>query len=191
MVAGGVEQEVDYSWSLPRDLRPGTRHSIAFEFLDPRLGTRLACHVLTVACGGAAGDPVETSEGICTPDARAPADRNGGRPSLVGLVPAFRMYDSALGGAEMDVEFVIRGQVDEAWYCPRLDVYWPDGTRTIRESDCPPFASDDARNAGPVRWKFTRVFPAGEWPVKACVSKGGKVLACETVTVRVLGGGER
>lgn len=97
------------------------------------------------------------------------------------------MYNPAIGGAEATISFVIRGKVNEAWYCPRLDVYWPDGTHTVRENDCEPF--DETIEYELTRWSFTRGFPAGEWPVRACISKNSKILSCTDVRVIVNGGG--
>jgi hypothetical protein len=97
------------------------------------------------------------------------------------------LYDPSIGGAAVDVEFVVRGKVNEAFYCARLDVEWPDTTRTVRESDCPPFAERDASERPP-RWTFKRTFPPGEWKVRGCLSKSGKPLSCTEVLVHVVGG---
>ena len=186
--AGGVEQLLDWSWSFARTLQAGERHTLALEFLDPRHGTRLACHEQTATCDtGYVAAERATAEGRCAPDALAPGVK-GGKPRLTARTAPFTMYDPAIGGAFVDVEFQITGDVDEEWYCPAIMVEWPDDTRAFRESDCPPFADRDREHR--FKWKFNHGFPGGEWRVKGCLTKPGKLLACETVLVRVVGGGE-
>lgn len=108
-------------------------------------------------------------------------------PKFTGRAsPALALADPATGGAAVTLWFRIVGDVGESWYCPRLDVEWPDGTHTMRESDCPPYEDRDPDQR--YTWDFTRGFPVGEWKVKACLSKSGKVLTCETVVVHVVGG---
>jgi hypothetical protein len=186
--AGGQEQSLDSSWSFPRELKEGERRTVALEFRDPVGGQVLSCQEQSVVCYNArtfTTDTTEVREGRCRPDAAAPR-KDEGKVRLEGTAPPFRMYDPGIGGAYVDVSFELKGRVTEAWYCPAIEVTWPDGTRTRRESDCPPF--DPSENE-PMqrRWTFTRGFPGGEWTVRACIEKSGRQLACEVVKVRVLG----
>ena len=186
LLAGGVEQELDSSWSITRTLRSGEARAIAFEFRDPVGGAQLACQVQTVTCLSPSTAVTEVvEEGWCSPKSRVPSSKFS-KPRFVGLSSAMTMFDPAVGGAFVDVEFKVAGDVGEDWYCPRIDVDWPDGTRTMRESDCPPFESRDPGQR--FSWRFNHGFPSGEWRVKACISKSGKLLACEVVVVRVVGG---
>lgn len=181
---GDEEQLLDFSWSFPRVLKAGEKRKVALEFLDPISGATASCQELTVFCEG--NPVIDTSEGECRPEAKPPKEKSD-KLSFVGEGRSMYMYNPAIGGAAATVSFVIRGKVNEAWYCPRLDVYWPDGTHTVRESDCEPF--DETIEYELTRWSFTRGFPAGEWPVRACISKNSKILSCADVRVIVSGGG--
>ena len=72
----------------------------------------------------------------------------------------------------------------EEFYCPRVVWEWEDGTRSIEESDCPPFdqaAPADHRKT----WLRTRDFQrSGSYAVRACLCKGDKrVSSVETTAV--------
>jgi hypothetical protein len=111
------------------------------------------------------------------------ATEKGKRLAFVSRVnPPLAMSDAATGGAVVSVTFRIEGEMTEAWYCPRLDVEWPDETRTMRESDCEPWPDEST-----TWWSFKRGFPPGEWKVRGCISKAGKTLACTDALVRVAG----
>lgn len=189
LTAGDQEQALDTSWSFPREVAEGERHAIAFTFREPVGGKQLACQEQAVACISARGpgslEMRSVTEGQCAADASAPASK-GGKPRLTAQTPPFTMNDPATGGAFVDVTFEITGRVTEEWYCPAIDVLWPDETHSKQESDCEPFPGPPEQR---FRWKFNHGFPGGEWRVHACLSKGGRQLACEDVTVRVLGGG--
>lgn len=184
--AGGAEQLLDSSWSFPRELKEKERRTLAFNFRDPQSGESLSCQEQTVVCYSSRAMSLEAEdvrEGRCAPDARIPG-KKGEKAALVGQAPPFRMYDPAVGGAFIDVAFEIRGPVPESWYCPKIEVEWPDGARTSRESDCDPFPGPPDQR---FRWTFNHGFPGGEWDVKACISKSGRQLACTVVKVRVMG----
>lgn len=186
---GGVEQQIDYSWSLERSLKIGERRTIAFEFLDPVGGARLACNEQALTCYGEteAEPDTEVREGRCLSDAVTPK-RKGGRQAFIGYTKPLAMFDATVGGAYMDVTFEITGDVSEAWYCPALVVTWPDGSPSRRESDCPPYEERDKEAM--LKWTFNHGFPGGTWAVTACIEKSGKTLACTSVPVRVIGNGE-
>lgn len=110
------------------------------------------------------------------------------KPRLnASVFPQLALHDPAIGGAFVDIRFRVTGDGGEEWYCPAFRVAWPDGTQSFQESDCPPYETRDPE-AYPPSWKFNRGFPAGVWGVKGCIIKGGKTLACEVATVRVVGG---
>lgn len=188
LLVGGEEQPLDTAWSLYRTLKAGERRTIAFEFLDPRGGKRLACHEEALTCySQQAGAPdTEVREGQCWKGAQL-KPRKGGPRVFGGHTKAFHMFDPTVGGVYADVYFDITGDVGEDWYCPRLEVRWPDGTVSTSESDCPPYEerNPEERTSWP---PFNHGFPAGTHNVTACISKAGKQLACTSVQVRVVGG---
>ena len=107
------------------------------------------------------------------------------KPSFVVTVhPPIALEQASIGGAPVRVRFAIKGEVNEEWYCPRLDVTWPDGTKSMREADCDPWP--DHVHTG-WSWSFERAFPSGEYKVRGCLSKAGHVLACTDAIVRVVG----
>jgi hypothetical protein len=111
------------------------------------------------------------------------ATEKGKKLAFVSMVsPKVALSQAQLGGAPVMVTFRIEGEMTEAWYCPRLDVTWPDETRSMQESDCEPWPDESTR-----WWSFRRVFPAGTWAVRGCISKAGKTLACTDAVVRVAG----
>lgn len=189
----GVEQSLGSGFASPVvGVKAGTRRHFKAEYLAPIGGEILACHDVSLSCYGQAWAELEDVREVepCS-ESRVPKHGESGKPHLVGKVPHFRLYDVNLGGAEVEVEFALRGVVTEEYYCPRIEITWPDDTRTEREGDCPPFVSHrigDGEQPPPTRWSFTRIFPTGEWPVTACIYKVGKKLACESVIVRVMGG---
>ena len=109
-------------------------------------------------------------------------------PTWIGaetVLPVSATFAQAgLGGAMITVRFAIKGEITEEWYCPRLDVAWPDGTNTMREADCDPWP--DHVHTG-YAWSFKRGFPPGEYAVRGCISKADKTLACTDALVRVVG----
>jgi hypothetical protein len=107
------------------------------------------------------------------------------KPELVATVtPKIAMAQAGLGGAMITVRFAIKGDITEEWYCPRLDVEWPDGTNTMREADCDPWPDHiHTWNS----WSFRRGFPPGEYTVRGCLSKAEKTLACTDAVVIVVG----
>jgi len=187
LIAGGVEQPLDTSWTLDRRLREGERRTIAFEFRDPSGGRVLACQEQSVVCHSPHMSDLgaeDTREGRCAPDAAPPKSKAKGL-RFVGYRPAATLANPGSGSAHVAVAFEILGPITEDWYCPEIEVTWPDMTRTRRESDCPPWPGEPDQR---FHWRFEHEFPSGEWVVTACISKAGRKLACESVTVHVVGG---
>jgi len=103
---------------------------------------------------------------------------------VVNVTPKIALAQASVGGAPVTVRFAIKGDVTEEWYCPRIDVEWPDSTNTMREADCEPWP--DHIHTSSV-WSFTRTFPSGEWKVRGCLSKADRKIACTDAVVRVVG----
>jgi len=62
------------------------------------------------------------------------------RPSLVlRASPRISIANPGVGCSQVLFVAEIRGPEVEAWYCPRVEWQWPDGTVSAEESDCPPF----------------------------------------------------
>jgi len=191
LVAGGEEQLLDWSWSFQRSVPAGERRRIAFDFRDPVGGASLSCQEADVICVHPRGGVMDVrvrEESVCAPPPAPVRKAESGKQHLAGKAPAFTPMDLGIGGAYVQVEFELRGTVTEEWYCPAIEVTWPEGTRSSHEEDCAPFPGT-AERPGVTKWRFRHGFAPGEWDVKACISKAGKQLACEVVKVRVLGDG--
>ncbi len=102
------------------------------------------------------------------------------------LQPLRRVTTLRVGGCEVEVAFrlsVSDGGLEE-YYCPRVVWEWEDGSRSIEESDCPPFeqaAPDDHRKS----WTRSRAFQrSGSYLVKAHLCKAERrVRTFETTAV--------
>lgn len=76
------------------------------------------------------------------------------------------------------------GSETEDFYCPDLEWDWDDGARSVRASDCPPFAAGES--------DFERFFSAdhvyrqaGTYNVKITMKRAGRTLAVATSRVNV------
>lgn len=109
----------------------------------------------------------------------------GDKPRLkVRPSPVMALSDPGTGGAVVTIYARIEGEITEEWYCPEATFLWPDDTKAVRESDCPPW---EAGEEGPTSWNMARRFPPGEWGVVVELRKAGRVVAREVATVRVAG----
>jgi len=62
------------------------------------------------------------------------------RPVLVlRAAPRMSIANLSIGCSQVLLTAEIQGPEDAAWYCPRAEWTWPDGTTSATESDCPPF----------------------------------------------------
>jgi hypothetical protein len=119
-----------------------------------------------------------------------------GKPHLVVRVaPPVAMADVATGCASVLVTAEIRGPEDEGWYCPAVEWRWPDGTTSMEESDCPPFAERDREGwhrvgetivdepafGYPRRWTRWICLPphpgADAWEIEVRLSRSGRTVA--------------
>lgn len=53
--------------------------------------------------------------------------------------PRLSLVNLGIGCSPVLLTAEIRGPETEAWYCPRVEWQWPNGTVSATESDCPPF----------------------------------------------------
>jgi hypothetical protein len=186
LVVDGVEQELDTSWTIRERVAEGTTRTWSLEFLEPIGGEQLACRSVEVNCVTQFGAVDRHRHAVrpCEPAVMVAQKKGPAKPELRSSVsPALAMFDLGIGGADVTVRFNIHGPVNEAWHCPRLEVTWPDGTRTMRESDCEPWPAKSETS-----WAFGRIFPGGTYLVRGCLSKAGRTLTCADATVRVVGG---
>lgn len=61
------------------------------------------------------------------------------------------------------------------WYCPSVRVYWPDGTESFQEGDCPPWGEPGTEG----RWSWTRrekrpFMSPGQNTIKVELQQGAK-----------------
>jgi hypothetical protein len=76
---------------------------------------------------------------------------------------------------------LIGGNEIEEFYCPALEWEWGDGTRSMHESDCPPFQPGIEFER---RYSTEHGFrTAGDYNVKVTMRRGGRVLA--TASARI------
>jgi hypothetical protein len=96
----------------------------------------------------------------------------------------------ALGVAPLDVLVVLDlkgGDEIEELYCPEVEFNWADGSKSVQESDCPPFV--------PGQTTLTRRFSArhtfrggGEFNVRVRLRRADKIVASAETRVSVRGG---
>ena len=84
---------------------------------------------------------------------------------------------------------LVGGDDVEDLYCPALEWDWGDGSRSMREGDCPPF--DDETQMARLFSVMHRYQAAGEFSARLTLRRGGRTVASAAVSIRVLGrGGE-
>jgi len=109
------------------------------------------------------------------------------KPS-VELKPIRKIWVLDAGACSVDVTFrlEVKDAGDERYYCPEIEWEWEDGTRSIEESDCPPFeeAEKDRRF---VRRKTHAIARSGQWTITVRLSKAGELIHEEDAQVVVAG----
>lgn len=109
----------------------------------------------------------------------------------VELKPVRKIWILPAGACEVDVTFrlEVKDGGDERYYCPEVEWEWEDGTRSISESDCPPFdeAEEDRRF---VRRKTHGIQRAGRWVIRVRLSKAGELIHEAKTDVIVTGAEE-
>lgn len=184
----GEEQLLDTSWTKEVAVRAGRRRHFKAEFIDAESGRLLACQEVNVRCYGrwtSLDLEDERAAPPCTPDAKVPK-KNLGDARLVLTAPPMTMSIAGEAYATVIVTAEIQGEITEDWYCPGIRFDWPDDTHSVRESDCVPFSSMEAKDIVR-RWPTAHHFPAGTWKVRACLFRTEKDFACAETTVRVIG----
>jgi hypothetical protein len=108
----------------------------------------------------------------------------------VEVKPIRKIWMLDAGACEVDVTFrlEIKDGGDERYYCPEVEWEWEDGTRSISESDCPPFdeADTDRRFVRRQTHSFTR---GGHWVITVRLSKAGELFHEEEADVVIAGDG--
>jgi hypothetical protein len=89
----------------------------------------------------------------------------------------------------MVVGKLVGGDDVEDFYCPCLEWDWGDGSRSMREGDCPPF--DDETQMARLFSVMHRYRETGDFKATLTLRRGGRTVASAAVSIRVLGrGGE-
>ncbi|MEO8359776.1 MAG: hypothetical protein ABI672_07075 [Vicinamibacteria bacterium] len=103
--------------------------------------------------------------------------------------PLRRITQLSVGQCDAEVLFSLRvadGGVED-YYCPKVVFEWEDGTRSIEESDCPPFdqaGADDHKRS----WTRSRKFQgSGTFTVQAHLCHGERRIKSVKTTVIVAG----
>lgn len=112
---------------------------------------------------------------------------NADKPRLeIRAFPVVSNMDISRGCSEILMTAEIKGAEDERWYCPEIEWTFPDGTRSVEESDCHPFSE---REDYPRIWRRRVCYPAhpyGDvWVTTVRLKKNGKVIAREEIKVYV------
>jgi hypothetical protein len=106
----------------------------------------------------------------------------------VDLKPIRKIWILDAGSCDVDVTFrlEVKDGGDERYYCPEVEWEWEDGSRSISESDCPPFeeADEDRRFVQRKTHGFTR---AGHWTITVRLSKAGELFHEEEADVLITG----
>jgi len=90
-----------------------------------------------------------------------------------------------VGAAYVELHARIEGEVTEQWWCPAIEVEWPDETKTMRESDCTPFADASAADKRRQSWQFGHWMPEGENKITVTLLRNGEVITRQTIWVTV------
>jgi len=107
----------------------------------------------------------------------------------VEFKPLRRMTQLQVGRCDAEVAFSLRvfDGGDEDYYCPKVVFEWEDGSRSIEQSDCVPFAEaapGDHRRS----WTRTRKFQgSGTFSVRAHLCQGERHLKSIRASATVVG----
>ena len=181
----GKEQLLDTSWSHDWKIEMDERLSQEYAFLDPLTGQRIACRTAYGSCGqydryfGTLSCDPKEGEGIRD-------SRRSGEPRLNVRAPHFLIGNPQHGSTSMATIYVeILGEITDEWWCPEVEVLWPDRTFTKRESDCDPYTPSDT--FAEQSWKFSHRLRSGQNVIRVRLYRYGEVLATENVFVTVSG----
>ena len=176
---------VDTSVTMPWEIEEGILQTSQFIFSDPETGERLACRESWVHCRK---DGATHGTNTCDKVERPPDNRKIGKPRIKVSYPQILLSRAGYYGAPVTFRVSIEGELTEEFWCPGVEVLWPDDTRAYKESDCDPW--DGTQVAMQQSWKFTKWFSEGTTHAEFRLKKVGKTIAREVVTVNVRGGGE-
>lgn len=118
--------------------------------------------------------------------ARGEEAKDQGSPHLVVRVSPPIALAGANGVGVVTLFARVEGRVEEDWYCARIEWYWPDKTKKVRESDCEPY-EEGASEYQPYD-SVTVGLPAGPedgWSVRVELWKAGRLIATQVVRVVV------
>lgn len=187
----GVEQVLDTSWNSDYTVKAGTRMARPFVFLDPIGGAQLACRRAWVSCyeaGRRTAARMGTS--ICdpAPGAGNRDTRKSGPPRLAVRYPRHVMPQGAgVNAAYVRIHVELLGEITEEWWCPEIEVLWPNRTRSIREGDCDPWTGSPKQVAASQTWPFGTWLPSGMNSIRVTVSNHGRIIAREVIQVNIVG----
>lgn len=89
----------------------------------------------------------------------------------------------AVQPARVTFTALIEGDINEAWYCPKVEWTWSNGTHSVEESDCPPF--EEGKDEAQRIWSRHLLLGEGIHEIEVTLSKPGRVLGRERITVEV------
>lgn len=208
-VVGGVEQNIDSSWSVSVKAEVQQRRRVRVHYLDPVGGAEVACHDVGFTCIGPGwtGEPKSVLEtGVPCIEAAGPQkgiDQTGG-PRLVILplqrVMANEYVSTSRGGFMVGTAVLvaeIRGQLNEDWWCPGVRWTFPQTeghnpsltTTSYEESDCGPYSEAAAQKQSRRLSKRVKL-PEGRWEIRLELVHGDRVIATDTVVIEVGSSGE-
>ena len=116
---------------------------------------------------------------------------SGTRKVEVDLRPLSNVSMIRVGQCSIDVAFrlVVDGGGQEEYYCPAVEWQWEDGTRSVEETDCPPFAEASADDHRRTWMRTIAVTAPGRHEVRVRLSKGDRTLRHLTGAAKVVGAG--
>jgi hypothetical protein len=114
-----------------------------------------------------------------------PAQPRVARPDLTLRATPSTAFSPA---TVMVVAKLVGGEDSEEFYCPAVEWDWGDGSRSMREGDCPPF--DEGTRIARTYSVLYRYHEAGDFRVRLTLRRAGRAVASATVSVRVLGRGD-
>ena len=88
----------------------------------------------------------------------------------------------AFAPAWITVRAELVGGDDEAAYCPAQEWIWGDGSKSVRESDCPPWTPGTQAER---RYSLGHCYCAGDYNPTVTLSRGSRILARDHASVSV------
>lgn len=178
----GVEQLLDTAWRVDWEMGVEDRQEWRFDFIDPVGGGSVACRTARVRC--LQGGRSRTGTRICDPTGIDKRDtRREGGPRLAIRAPHFVMARVGQHAAPVRIVVEVLGQATEDWWCPEIEVRWPDGTRSEQSADCDPWSGQQE----PQSWTFRHWLAAGENVIHVRAYRAGRAIGAGRARVKVIG----